>query len=275
MAEIGHVNPDLMGAAGFQTALHIGRAGIALQHRPMGHGIPAAGHHGHLLPIRRAAADGGVDRACILPEIPHDNAAVCPGQCMILKLCRQSDMGKVVLRRNDEAGGIPVNAVDNAGAQLPIDAGEGTAAVVHQGIDQRPVRVSRRGMYHQSLGLVDYNNVIVLVHHVQRDVLRDKIHRFRLRKPHRNGFPPRQAGILCQRFSIRRNPACLHKLLRCGAGQLRPLRQPCVQPLSGVLTVRLQDQRLHSVSSHRVFRRSAHSKQPPEWLRTQCRYPPR
>ena len=241
----------------------------------MGHGIPAAGHHGHLLPVCRTAADGSVDRACILPEIPHDDAAVCPGQCMILKLCRQPDMGKVVLRRNDKAGGIPVNAVDNAGAQLPVDAGEGTAAVVQQGIDQRPVRVSRRRMHHQSLGLVDHNNVIVLVHHVQRDILRNKIHRFRLRKQHRNGLPPRQAGVLRQRFSSRRNPACLRKLLCRRAGQLRLLRQPCVQPLSGVLTVRLQDQWLHSVSSHRVFRRSAHSKQPPEWLRTQCRYPPR
>ena len=58
--------------------------------------------------------------------------------------------------------------------------------------------------------------------------------------------------------------AVLWVLARGGAGQLRLLCQPCIQPFSDVLTGRLQDQRLHPFSSCHAFRRVTHSRSRPE-----------
>lgn len=115
----------------------------------MGHGVPSAGHHSHFLPVRRTAADGSVHRPVILPEIAGDDAAVGPGQRVILKLLRQLHMGGIVFRGNDETGGVSVNAVDNAGPQFSVDPGKAVPAVIQQGVHQCPVRVSRCGVDYQ------------------------------------------------------------------------------------------------------------------------------
>ena len=122
MAQIGHVDANLVGAAGLQTALQVGAAGIAPQHLPVGHRRTALGVHRHLLPVHRVAADGGVHRAAVLFEAAHRHRLVHPGQGVVLKLGGQSQMGAVVFGRDNKAGGVPVNAVDNARAQLPVDA---------------------------------------------------------------------------------------------------------------------------------------------------------
>ena len=91
---------------------------------------------------------------------------------MVLELRGERGVGGVVFRRDDEAGGILVDPVDDAGALFPADAGERVAAVREQRVDQRPVRVPRRGMDDESLGLVDDDDIRVLVADLQRDRLR-------------------------------------------------------------------------------------------------------
>ena len=171
VADIGHVDPDLMGAARLQTALHVRTAGEPLQHGPVGHRAPAARHHRHLLPVRRVAADGGVHRAAVLPEIPRHDAPVDPGQGVVLELGGELLVGEVVFGGDKEAGGVPVDPVDDAGPQLPADAGQAVPAVVEQGVHQGAVRVAGGRVDHQPLGLVHHDDVSVLVHHVQGDVL--------------------------------------------------------------------------------------------------------
>ena len=230
----------------------------------MGHSVPSAGHHSHFLPVCGTAADGSVHRPGILPKIAGDDAAVGPGQRVILKLLRQFHMGEVVFCGDDETGGVPVNAVDDAGPQFSVDPGKAVPAVIQQGVHQCPVRVSRRGVDHQPLRFVHHDDVLVLVHHVQRDILRHDVHRLRLRQFHRHRFPAGQPGVFSEGFSRRRHPALLHQLLNGGAGQLRLLCQPCVQPFSGILTGRLQDQRLHPFSSCHAFRRVTRNRSRPE-----------
>ena len=75
------MDPDLMGAARLQAALHMGVPGIPGQDGPVSHRLPAVpAVNGHLLPVRRVAADGGVHRAAVLPEAPHRHRLVGPGQ---------------------------------------------------------------------------------------------------------------------------------------------------------------------------------------------------
>ena len=124
MTGVGHVNADLVGAACFQTAFHIGEALIPLQHLPVGHGTAAVGDHGHFLAVDRMAADGGIHGAAVLTQVSGDDAAVDPAEGVILQLIRETLMGKVVFRGDDEAAGVPVDAVD--------DAGEWQVRVLHQ-----------------------------------------------------------------------------------------------------------------------------------------------
>ena len=277
VADVRHVDPDLVGAPGLQSALHIGIAGEPLQHGPVGHRAPAARHHRHLLPVRRVAADGGVHRAAVLPEIPDHDAPVNPGQGVVLKLGGELLVGEVVFRRDEEAGGVPVDPVDDAGPQLPPDAGEGVPAVVEQGVDQRAVRVAGGRMDHQPLGLVHHDHVAVLVHHIQGDVLGRHVHRLRVRQGNGHGLSPAQAVVFRQGLSGSGDPPLLAQPGGGGAGHIRQLSgQPGVQPGAGVLRIHLERPRLHGPClSCRISRRTIGNRLPPARRRTPRRCPPR
>ena len=60
----------------------------------------------------------------------------------------------------------------DAGPPLSADAGETVAAVGEQGVDERAVLVAGRGVHDHAARLVDDDEVVVLIHHVQRQVLR-------------------------------------------------------------------------------------------------------
>ena len=79
-------------------------------------------------------------------------------------------MSLVVLGHHQQAGGVLVQAVDDAGAQLTADAGK-VMDMIQQGIDQRAVLVAGGGVYHHALGLVQHGDVCILIHDAQRQRL--------------------------------------------------------------------------------------------------------
>lgn len=87
------------------------------------------------------------------------------------RLRAERQVPRVVLCRDDEAGGVLVYAVDYARTPLSADAGEGVPAVVHQRVDKRAVGVARRWVYDHAARLVHDDYVPVLVNDVKRDVL--------------------------------------------------------------------------------------------------------
>ena len=64
----------------------------------------------------------------------HDGA-VFPGKGVLFDLFGQASVGKVVLCHDQKAAGVLVDAVDNAGADDPVDAGQRVTAVVEQCVD--------------------------------------------------------------------------------------------------------------------------------------------
>ena len=62
VADVLHVDSDLMGAPGLQAEFQEGKAPEGLRQAVMGYGPAPAGDHGHALAVRRAAANGGVHR---------------------------------------------------------------------------------------------------------------------------------------------------------------------------------------------------------------------
>ena len=81
-------------------------------------------------------------------------------------------MRKVVFCRDQEPRCVLVNPVDNAGALFPADAGKTVSAVVQKCIDDRSVRMPRRGVDDKTLGLVDDDHIIVFIANIERNVLR-------------------------------------------------------------------------------------------------------
>ena len=83
-------------------------------------------------------------------------------------------MRKIVFGYDQQSRRVLVDAVDDAGAALAADAGKTLAAVIQQGVDERAVLVAGRGMHHHAARLVHDDEIVVLVHDVERDVLCSK-----------------------------------------------------------------------------------------------------
>ena len=117
------MDPDLMGSPCLQAALHMGIAGVPGQDGPVGHRLPAIfGVDSHPFPVHRMPSNGSADRAAVLPEAPHRHRLIGPGKGVVLELSGQSQVGPVMLGGDNQAGGVPVDAVNNAGAQLAVDS---------------------------------------------------------------------------------------------------------------------------------------------------------
>ena len=130
VADVGHVHPDLVGAAGLQAAGDVAASVVRVNHLPVGHRLPAVGGDGHPLAVGLVPSDGGGHRAPPLLEAARRYSVVQPEQGVVLELGGQGQVGPVVFRRDNQAGGVPVDAVDDAGAQRPVDAGKAVFAVI-------------------------------------------------------------------------------------------------------------------------------------------------
>ena len=183
------------------------------------------------------AADGRVNGAGILPEAAADDTFIHPAQAVILQLGGKGLMGKVVLRHDEQSAGIHVNAVDDAGPLFAVDAGEGVAAVVQQGVDQGAVLMARRRMDHQALGLIDDQNVPVLVDHVQGNVLGHKLRLADLRQEDVKLLTGLGLGVFLHGPAAARHAALLQQPLDGAAGQLRQgAGKEHVHPLTALLS---------------------------------------
>ena len=114
---------------------------------------------------------------------PHEGQVAAlqrSGAAMVGELGRQRPMGAVVLRHHHQTRGVLVEPMDDSGAAHPAYAGQGCAAMRHQGIDQRAAPVASSGMDHEAARLVDDDDVGVLVNDRERDVFRSRLRGRRL-----------------------------------------------------------------------------------------------
>ena len=265
MPDVGHVYPDLMGASRLQTAAHMGHARIPRDDLPVGHGGPPAGYHRHLLPVRRMPSDGRIHGAAVLLQVAHHQTLVRPRQRVVAELGAEPQMGGIVFGGNDEPAGVPVDAVYDAGPQFSVDPGKAVPAVIQQGVHQCPVRVSRCGVDYQALRFVHHDDVLVLVHHVQRDVLRLQRRLPHLRHVHRHRLAAADAAALGRRLPVHGYPPLFDVPRRLRAGQsVGAGSHKGVQPRPGVLRLSLQMQRHPSAPSCRTCRRTTGSTQRPK-----------
>ena len=188
-----HVYPDLVGTAGFQAAFQQGELAQPFQHLVAGVGILGVrltGRiNGHLLAVSLAAAQAAFHKSLVLRKAAVDDGVIGTLHAVYGHLSAQPDVRCIVLCHHQQAAGVLVDAVDDAGADLAANAGKAALTVPQQGVYQCAVRVAGGRMDHHALGFVDHQQVLILIHDVQRDVLRHRFNGFCIRDLQQDDVP--------------------------------------------------------------------------------------
>ena len=112
VADPSHVHADLVRAAGLEAAAQVRILPVARDDLPVRHGLAAVLlRNGHALAVARVAADGRIDRAAVLAEAAADDALIGAAQRVVAELGSKAPVGKVVLRHDEQAGRVAVDAV--------------------------------------------------------------------------------------------------------------------------------------------------------------------
>ena len=195
-----------MRPAGFQLAFNIRIISKAFQHTVMcdrRFSVPFINRH--LFPVCRMAADCTAHGSLVLFQIPMDNCPVLSGNGMYRELFCEALVGEIALTDNQGTRCVHIDSVDDSGAQNAVDAGEISATVIQNRIDQCSAAVACRRMYDHPLGLIDDQKIIILVQNIKRNVFWLHVQFFRFRQKHQNGITGGNLTACFLRFSVDRN----------------------------------------------------------------------
>jgi len=173
MAEVFHVDPDLMGPAGVQGAFdNRADAGQLLGYAPGGEGGAAAPvEHSHFFALDGVAANQGLDGPAARSgkeSLDEGEVDFCDGTGG--KLAGEMGMGGVVPGDHEASAGVLVEPVDDPGPPLAADAGK-RGAMRQQGMDQSMAGMAGGGVDHQARRLVEDHDIGVFEEDIERDVL--------------------------------------------------------------------------------------------------------
>ena len=168
----------------------------------------------HALAVRRMTANRRIYGAGILLEVPVDHRLIHACKTVFFDLLCQTLMGKIVFGNDQQAAGVLIDPMDNPRPDHAVDPRKGIAAVRQQRVDQRSTRMSGCRMHHHSLGLIDHQQVRILITDIQWDRLRQNIQPNRFRQDHFDCIPCAQAVFFIQSFPSTGNLALLGQALR-------------------------------------------------------------
>ena len=178
MADTGHVYADLVGAAGLELAGNVGEIAKAFQHAPAGVGIARTrnfrGYDGHFFAVARVAAEVGFHKALVLFQVAVDDGMIDAVDAVHAELRAERLVRGIVFSHDQQSAGVLINTVDDTGPDRPADTRKLPGAMIEQCVDKCAVRVAGCGMHHHALGLVDDDQVGILVDDIERDILRLK-----------------------------------------------------------------------------------------------------
>jgi hypothetical protein len=267
MAYVGHVDTDLVRAAGLQPAFDKrGKrvaflAGEALKHCIARDGMASIGavlrNHG-----ATHAIGGAAKRHIDLAKIPFRRSphyryigTLQPAfQAVVGKRLRQRLMRAVGLGDDHDARSVLVEAVDDARPLHAAYAGQTVTAMMDQRVDQGAGPVAGAGMHDQSGRLVDDDQFGILVEDVERDVFAPGFSRFGLGQADRHRLTGLQlAAWITGGLSAKHDGALADQRLDAAAGKIGAefLRQPLVETRPGGVRAGFE----HSRSGLYYFRR--------------------
>ena len=171
------VDADLVGAPGVEVAEHergdaggVHRENFVIGDRGFSSG---RSDDSHFLAVHRMAPDVGENAVfCRLGDALGDGEVEFLHGAALRELGDQGLVGDIGFRDDKAAGGVFVQAVDDARALDPTDAGKLSMAVVKERIDEGAIGISRRGVDDHAMRFVQDNEVIIFKQNFQSDVLR-------------------------------------------------------------------------------------------------------
>jgi hypothetical protein len=102
-------------------------------------------------------------------------------------------VGLVGLGNHQQAGGVLVETMNDAGAFYTADAGQAVTAMGNEGVDQGAGGIAGTGMHHHAGRLVDDDEAVILEHDIKRYVFCFRLGRLGFRQAgfhHAAGFDP-------------------------------------------------------------------------------------
>jgi hypothetical protein len=164
------VHPDLVGASGVQREPHQVADVEPCNDLDVGSRRTPVAPNSHALAVRVVAADRGLDgRAGLVEVSPRKRRVRAPDGARGHRR-RELPMCLIGARDQHEPRGIAIEAVHDAGP--PGRPATARGAARGERVHQRVIPVARGGMHHETRRLVDHEQVFVLEHHTQRDVVR-------------------------------------------------------------------------------------------------------
>ena len=139
-----------------------------------------------------------------------------------------------MLSHDQQPGGIFIDAVNDARSQDTIDAGQGVCPGVHQPVDQCVILMSGSGVNHQTLRLIDDDDILILIDDFQFHGCSPDIQGFRLRQLHPDHITWGGAVILFCDLTVDGYMAALQQILGTTAAEsFDASGQENIQPLIG------------------------------------------
>ncbi len=120
--------------------------------------------------VPQLAADGKIDEYPVLGNAPPGQGKIATFQLSRSHLPGELAVGGFVLGDDQQARGVPVEPVHDAGSLGTGSGGEGADAA-EQGVHQGSRGAARTGMSDHALGLVDDGQVLVLEQDFERCLL--------------------------------------------------------------------------------------------------------
>ena len=182
----GHVDPNLVRAAGFEGALNktghrlpcdlAAALAVGLETFVVRDGLARIGPvevevQLSLETVAAGAGDGNIDGARCGARIGVDQRQIASFYIVHGEITAKAPVRIIVLGHDHDAGCVFVEAVDDAWPRHAANTGEAVAAMVEKRVDQGAAPIASGGMHHETGGFVQDNDVLILKQDVEGDVL--------------------------------------------------------------------------------------------------------
>ena len=157
------MNPDLMRASRFETALqfgHLGRAAVLGDRAITGTGRLAIDDHGHTQRIAMVPTNWCIDQTVRRLEMSPCQGVIRTSDCSGCKCRNQRFVRPLATRYHHQATRADIESVHDSRTHRLADFGNFGVQSEH-GVDQSAVRVTMTRMHYQTGRLIHHDDVIV------------------------------------------------------------------------------------------------------------------
>ena len=169
MADILHMNTNLVCSARLEATLHQGHIAIALEHLVVRHCVltlRAIGKDIHLVAIARIATDMARDSSLIFCQVTPHERTIAALRGVEEELVREVLTRLLVLADNKDARGVLVDTMHQAGTLVALLEHRVVLEVEGEGIDQGAAIVAVTRVNAHTRLLVHHDDIVILVHNV-------------------------------------------------------------------------------------------------------------